>query len=238
MIWWAQTQIRGGVASLGSLGLGVPTEVCWRTWVMLFTCAELLLGRSYTGMYVYIWVFVCEEISWKFVCSWTLFIGWPCLVVNYTMSVLLWFRWNSYGENKLSGHYSPSARCQAKSTTVGMCFEFVYIVIINEFQFNICGYLFILLLINFIFYVEFFYLLLYVPEFFFLSYSFVMFRIDFLLSIWVNLHIYIDIVFVDLVFGLKCLLIILYCIWQMKHLYFFWRKIKATTYVFQPRVKF
>ena len=71
-----------------------------------------------------------------------------------------------------------------------------------------------------------FYLLSYVPEFFFLSYSFVMFRIDFLLSIWVNLHIYINIVFVGLVFGLKCLLIILYCIWQMKHLYFFEEKSK------------
>ena len=96
---------------------------------------------------------------------------------------------------------------------------------------------FILLLINFIFYVI-FYLLLYVPEFFFLSYFFVMFRIDFLLSIWVNLHIYIDIVFMDLVFGLKFLLIILYYIWHIKHLYFFWRKIKVTTYVFQPKDKF
>ena len=53
-----------------------------------------------------------------------------------------------------------------------------------------------------------FYLLSYVPEIFFLSYSFVMFRIDFLLSIWVNLHIYIDIVFVGLVFRLKFLQII------------------------------
>ena len=84
---------------------------------------------------------------------------------------------------------------------------------------------FILLLINFIFYVI-FYLLLYVHEFFFLSYSFVMFRIDFLLSIWINLHIYIDIVFVGLVFGLKFLLIILYYIWHMKHLYFFGEKSK------------
>ena len=83
-----------------------------------------------------------------------------------------------------------------------------------------------------------FYLLSYVLEFFFLSYSFVMFKIDFLLSIWVNLHIYIDIVFVGLVFGLKFLRIILYCIWYMKHLYFFWRKIKTTTYVFQLRDKF
>ena len=48
-----------------------------------------------------------------------------------------------------------------------------------------------------------------------------MFRIDFLWNIWVNLHIYIDIVFVGLVFGLKSLLIIfLYCTWQIKHLYF------------------
>ena len=56
------------------------------------------------------------------------------------------------------------------------------------------------------------YLLSYVLELFFLSYSFIMLRIDFLLSIWVNLHIYIDIVFVGLVFGLEFLLIILYCI--------------------------
>ena len=83
-----------------------------------------------------------------------------------------------------------------------------------------------------------FYFLSYVPEFFFLSYSFVMFIIDFLLSIWVNLHIYIDIVFMGLVFRLKFLLIILFCKWHMKHLYFFWRKIKATTYVFQPRDNF
>ena len=38
--------------------------------------------------------------------------------------------------------------------------------------------------------------------------------IFFFLSIWVNLHIYIDI------FGLKFLIINLYCIWQMKHLYY------------------
>ena len=54
---------------------------------------------------------------------------------------------------------------------------FVYIVI-NEFYLS-C---------------RIFYLLLYVPKIFFLSYSFVMLRIDFLLIIWVNLHIYIDIV--------------------------------------------
>ena len=67
-----------------------------------------------------------------------------------------------------------------------------------------------------------FYLLSYVPEIFFLSYSFVMFRIDFLLRIWVNLHIYNDIVFVGLVFWLKFLLIIFfYCTWQIKLLYYF-----------------
>ena len=87
---------------------------------------------------------------------------------------------------------------------------FVYIVI-NEF-YLLC---------------RFFYLLSYVPEIFSLSYSFVVFRIDFLLSIWINLHIYIDIVFVGLVFGLKVLLIIfLYCTWQIKHLYFFVEKSK------------
>ena len=39
-----------------------------------------------------------------------------------------------------------------------------------------------------------------------------MFRIDFPLCIWVNLHIYIDIVFVGLVFGLKFLLIIIFIV--------------------------
>ena len=72
-----------------------------------------------------------------------------------------------------------------------------------------------------------FYLLSYVPEIFFLFYFFVIFRIDFPLSIWVNLHIYIDIVFVGLALGLKFLLIIfLYCTWQIKHLYFFGEKSK------------
>ena len=72
-----------------------------------------------------------------------------------------------------------------------------------------------------------FYLLSYVLEIFSLSYSFVMFRIDFLLSIWVNLHIYINIVFVGMSFGLKFLLIIfLYCTWQIKHLHFFGEKLK------------
>ena len=87
---------------------------------------------------------------------------------------------------------------------------FVYIVI-NEF-YLLC---------------RIFYLLSYVPEIFFLFYSFVMFRIDFLLSIWVNLHIYTDVVFVSLIFGLKFLLIIfLYCTWQIKHFYFFGEKSK------------
>ena len=64
-------------------------------------------------------------------------------------------------------------------------------------------------------------------DFFFLSYSFVMFSIDFLLSIWVNLHIYIDIVFMGLIFELKFLLIIfLYCTCQIKYLYFFGEKSK------------
>ena len=85
------------------------------------------------------------------------------------------------------------------------------LLLLIKFQFNICGYLFI---------------------FFFLSYSFVMFRIDFLLSIWVNLHIYIDIVFMGLVFGLKFLLIIFLV---DNASLFVWRKIKVVTYVFQPR---
>ena len=72
---------------------------------------------------------------------------------------------------------------------------FVYIVI-NEFYLS-C---------------QIFYLLLYVPEIFILSYSFVMFRIDFLLIIWVNLHIYIDIVCMGLAFGLKFLLIIFFIV--------------------------
>ena len=57
--------------------------------------------------------------------------------------------------------------------------------------------------------------------------SILFFCYGFLLSIWVNLHIYIDIVFVGLVFGLKFLLIILlYCTWKIKHLYFFGEKSK------------
>ena len=75
-----------------------------------------------------------------------------------------------------------------------------------------------------------FYLLSYVPEIFFLSYSFVIFIIDFLLSIWVNLHIYIDIVFMSLVSRLKFLLFlflfIFYCTWQIKASQFFGEKSK------------
>ena len=90
---------------------------------------------------------------------------------------------------------------------------FVYIVI-NEF-YLLC---------------QIFYLHSYVPEIFFLTYSFIMFRIDFRLSIWVNLHIYIDIVFVGLVFGLKFLLIIIFIFYMVdKASLLFWRKIKAAT---------
>ena len=103
--------------------------------------------------------------------------------------------------------------------------EFVYTVIINKVSIQNM-WIFIYIVINeFYLLCRIFYLLSYVPEIFFLSYSLVKFRIDFLLSIWVNLHIYINIVFMGLVFGLKFLLIIfLYCTWQIKHLYFFWRK--------------
>ena len=56
-----------------------------------------------------------------------------------------------------------------------------------------------------------------VPEIIFLSYSFVMFRIDFLLSIWVNLHIYIDIVMFGFWVEISTIIISLYCTWQIKH---------------------
>ena len=69
-------------------------------------------------------------------------------------------------------------------------------------------WIFVYIVINkFYFLCQIFYLLSYFPEIFFLSYSFVMFGIDFLLNTWVNLCIYIDIVFVGLVFGLKFQLI-------------------------------
>ena len=87
--------------------------------------------------------------------------------------------------------------------------NFFILLLLIKFQFNICRYLFI-------------------SKIFFLSYSFVMFRIDFLLSIWVNLHIYIDIVIMGLVFWLKFLhfFLIYYCTWQIKYLYFFGEKSK------------
>ena len=105
--------------------------------------------------------------------------------------------------------------------------EFFYIFIINKISIQHM-WIFVYIVINeFYILCLIFYLPSYVPEIYFLSYSFVIFRIDFLLSIWVNLHIYIDIVFVSLVFGLKFLLIIfLYCTWQIKHFYFFGEKSK------------
>ena len=114
--------------------------------------------------------------------------------------------------------------------------KFVYIVIINKISIQ-HTWIFVYIVIN-----EFdllcrnFYLLSHVPKIFFLSYSFVIFRIDFLLSIWVNLYIYIDMFFVGLVFGLKFLLIIFFILYMAyKASLFFWRKIKAATYIFPPR---
>ena len=95
------------------------------------------------------------------------------------------------------------------------------LLLLTKFQFNMCGYLFILLLMNYIFYVEFFICLHMCLRFFFLSYSFVMFRIDFLLSIWDNLHIYIDIVFLGLVFGFKFLLIIIFILYMIDKAFLF-----------------
>ena len=107
--------------------------------------------------------------------------------------------------------------------------KFSYIVIINKISVQHM-WIFVYIVINeFYLLCWMFYLFSYLPEIFFLSYSFLMFRINFLLSIWVNLHIYIDIVFLGLVFGLKFLLIFFlffYCTWQIKHLYFFEEKSK------------
>ena len=87
---------------------------------------------------------------------------------------------------------------------------FVYIVI-NEF-YLLC---------------RIFYLLSYLPEIFFLSYSFVMLRIDSLLIIWVNLHIYIDIFFHGFGFWVEISTnYFFYCTWWIKHLYFFGEKSK------------
>ena len=103
--------------------------------------------------------------------------------------------------------------------------EFFYIVIINKISIQHM-WMFVYIVINeFYLLCWIFYLLSYVPEIFFLSYSLVTFRIDFLLSIWVNLHIYIDIVFVGLGFGLKFLLFFL-GMWQRKHIYFLGEKSK------------
>ena len=105
--------------------------------------------------------------------------------------------------------------------------ELFILLLLIKFQFNICGYLFILLLMNFIFYVKFF-----ICFHMCLRFSFYLI----LLSIWVNLSIYIDIVFVDLVFGLKFLLIIFFLLYMAdKASLFFQKKMKTATYVFQPR---
>ena len=87
----------------------------------------------------------------------------------------------------------------------------IFYIVINEF-YLLC---------------QIFYLPSYVPEIFFLFYSFVMFGIDFLLSTWVNLHIYIDIVFVGLVLWVEISTnYFFYCTWWIKHLYFFGEKSK------------
>ena len=88
---------------------------------------------------------------------------------------------------------NASNKIQLSSLINEFYVDFFIFLLLIKFQLNICQYLFI-------------------SKIFFLSYSFIMFRIDFLLSIWVNLHIYIDIVFIGLVFGLKFLLIIFFFI--------------------------
>ena len=114
--------------------------------------------------------------------------------------------------------------------------KFSYIVIINKISVQHM-WIFVYIVINeFYLLCWMFYLLSYLPEIFFLSYSFVMFRINFLLSIWVNLHIYIDIVFLGLVFGLKFLLFFFSLYMADKVSLFFRRKIKGyNLYIFQPR---
>ena len=107
------------------------------------------------------------------------------------------------------------------------------LLLLIKFQINICGYLFILLLVNFIFYVEFFICFHMCLRFSFYLILLLYLELIFLLSIWVNLHIYIDIVFVDLVFGLKFLLIIFFLLYLADKIsLFFWRKIKTATHVF------
>ena len=110
--------------------------------------------------------------------------------------------------------------------------KFVYIVIINKISIQ-HTWIFVYIVIN-----EFdllcrnFYLLSHVPKIFFLSYSFVIFRIDFLLSIWVNLLIYIDIVMFGFWVEISTIIIIFILYMADKA---FWRKIKVATYVFQPK---
>ena len=93
--------------------------------------------------------------------------------------------------------------------------ELFILLLLIKFQFNICGYLFILLLMNFIFYVKFF-----ICFHMCLRFSFYLI----LLSIWVYLSIYIDIVFVDLVFGLKFLLIIFFLLYMADKASLFFQK--------------
>ena len=70
---------------------------------------------------------------------------------------------------------NASNKIQLSSLINEFYVDFFILLLLIKFQLNICQYLFI-------------------SKIFFLSYSFIMFRIDFLLSIWVNLLIYIDIV--------------------------------------------
>ena len=110
--------------------------------------------------------------------------------------------------------------------------EFVYIAIINKILIQHM-WIFVYIVINeFYLLCRIFYLLSYVPEIFFLSYSFVMFRIYFLLIIWVNLHIYIDIVMFGFWVEISTIIIIFILYMADKA---FWRKIKVATYVFQPK---
>ena len=105
--------------------------------------------------------------------------------------------------------------------------EFVYIVIINKISIQHM-WIFVYIVINeFYLLCRIFYLLSYLPEIFFLSYSFVMLRIDSLLIIWVNLHIYIDIFFRGFGFWIEISTnYFFYCTWQIKHLYCFGEKSK------------
>ena len=95
-----------------------------------------------------------------------------------------------------------------------------------------------MLLINFIFYVEFFICFHMCLRFSF--YLILLLCLEliffFFLSIWVNFHIYIDIVFIGLAFGLKFLLFFFSLYMADKVSLFFRRKIKGyNLYIFQPR---